>query len=92
MPFNFLLNRYVWYFIGTAIIIGSVWYSLQTWHYAPLKERDAMLVVYGTKINNLEVDLIKCVDDSVVVEFESFFEGGGDVEGTNGSDSNIFLK
>ena len=50
-----------------------------------------MLVVYGTKINNLEVDLAKCKADSVVTDFEAFFEGGGNVE-INDASSNIFLK
>ena len=90
MP-SLLFNKYFIGLVGIIALVGSL-YSLYYFKCAkPIVDRDKMLTVYGIKINNLEVDLDKCKADSAVTDFESFFEGGGNVETGNTGD-NIFLK
>ena len=85
------MNKYVASIIMAIVALGGLYGVYYIKCVKPMADRDKMLITYGTTINNLEVDLDKCKADSVVRDFESFFEGGGNVETGNTGD-NIFLK
>jgi len=90
--YKLLLNRYTGSIALIIAIIGGGWYAAHKWHYWPLEERQEIINILGITVNNLEVNLTRCQDNKTVIEFESFFEGGGDIETADNADDNIFLK
>jgi len=90
--YKLLLNRYIGSIALIIAIIGGGWYAAHKWHYWPAEAQQELINILGTTVNNLEVNLTRCRDDKTVIEFESFFEGGGDIETDNNADDNIFLK
>jgi len=90
--YKILFSRYALAAALVIAIIGGGWYTVQKWHYWPLEERQEIINTLGTTVNNLEINLTRCRDDKTVIEFESFFEGGGNVETADNADDNIFLK
>ena len=88
---SLLINKYTAIVAIIIFIIGIGWYRINKWHYKPFKEQQQLITILSTTVNNLEVDLDKCKADSSVMKFESFFEGGGNIEATDTS-NNVFLK
>ncbi len=73
----------------TGALLGSIWYSLNSWHYKPLKVCNVTVVHLNTVIsdkdtviNNLSTQIQSLMEDNKVIGFQEFFKGYEDENAT----------
>ena len=70
----FKLKDYI--YIGAFVIIASAaFYKLQTWHYAPLREKDAKIEHLETTLKQTGDKLNECYISKPKESVEAFIEG-----------------
>ena len=71
-----LLKLKDYIYIGALVIIASAaFYKLQTWHYAPLREKDAKIEQLETTLKQTGDKLNECLSAKPKESVEAFIEG-----------------
>ena len=68
------LKQYL-YMAVFAVGAGAVYYSLNTWHYAPLREKDTKIEQLETALKSTGDRLNRCLMSKPKESIESFIEG-----------------
>ena len=95
---NPLMIKYGIYAAAVAVIIGTSWYTLNTWHYSPLEHKSAIIVKHEATIvskdviiNDLSVKIQSLIEKNKVVGFEEFYKGYIDENVSDSTDSRFIF-
>ncbi len=81
-----------------ALVVGSGWYTINTWHYQPLKEQAILISGQASSlrdkqviIGNLSVQIQTLIEENRVTGFEEFYKGYQDENISDSTDSRFIF-
>lgn len=91
--------RYYIYLAVAVAVAGSIWYTLNSWHYRPIRALKVQVITLTREnkakdivINNLSVQLKRLTEQNKVTGFEEYFKGYKDenISNITSSDNLVF--